>query len=464
MAEGVFRRCTCGQRVPEGLRKCPRDGCTGTVKWAFVVDIGTVGARRQMHRSGFATKAEATAGRMAALTEMGAGTFVAPDRLTLGTYLDRWLAQSSALGWSPNTLRIRQTAVMHAKRRLAGVPLQQLTPDHFRDFFAWLLAEGRLRPGGRASAGPMAARSVASVYGSLRGALRLAVQDHKIRTNVILGTFRPAQDGGGSEEPRTWSLDELRAFLAAQDGSRDAPLWAVALATGMRRGELLGLRWRDVDLEAGRIDVRRQWTMRGERGWEQRALKTGTKALRTIEVDRHTIAYLERQRATVEGEQAAWGGVYEATDLVFPRQDGRHQDGSEVTKRFKRAIAQAGGLPVIVFHGTRHTHATLLLEDGVSLKVVAQRLGDQESTVLRTYSHVLPRGLHIAASRVESWLAPESTAVSDETAELRAQVRELLARLAAYEEQGGPAEIREQSVSEVSTGGASTMEGADVSS
>lgn len=451
MADGVFRRCSCGKRVPDGQRTCPREGCTGTVRWAFVVDVGPRGDRRQMHRSGFATQAEARARRAEVLTELTTGTFIPRSKLTYGQYLERWLSDGAAQGWSPNTLRIRETAVMHVKRRrLADIPLQELTRDHFRDFFGWLLREGRIPRGKNGTAGPLRPRSVASIYASLRLSLAPAVEDKKIRANVIVGAFKaPRDDGGG--EMRVWSLDEMRAFLAGAE-HRDAELWAVALATGMRRGELLGLRWRDVELEHGRINVRRQWTIAGRKGWRMSALKTGTNALRTIEVDGFTVATLRRQQGRVVAERRAWGGAYAAGDLVFPYEDGRPQDGGEVTRRFKRAIGRCPDLPMMVFHGMRHTHATLLLEDGVSLKVVAQRLGDHENTVLRVYGHVLPRGMAIAASRVASWLDPEAAApgvVSDELALLRDQVRELQVRLAAYEPESPGGDSREQFVSEV---------------
>jgi integrase len=447
MAEGVFRRCTCGKRVPKGSRSCPREGCTGTIKWAFVVELSAK-PRQQMHRSGFRTEKEATAKRAAALAELHEGTFITPSKLAFGDYLDQWLENSATQGWSPNTRRIRANAVMHAKRRLAEVPVQELEREHFRRFFAWLLREGRLaRSSHGVSGGPMKPRSVASIYASLRLALVPAVEDKLIRFNAVVGTFKAPRDGGG-EEMQTWTLEEMRTFLRAIGDRRDAGLFATALATGMRRGELLGLRWRDVDLIAGRINVRRQWTMAGK-SWSFQPLKTGTKALRTIEIDRYTVGILERQREVVTRERAAWGTAYASKDLVFPYEDGRPQNGSEVTRRFKTAVRRVSGIPMIVFHGCRHTHATLLLEDGVSLKVVAQRLGDHENTVLRVYGHVLPRGAAIAASRVAAWLDDgESEApVSDETDSLRAEVAALRLRLAAYETAPDRVELREQSVS-----------------
>jgi integrase len=201
-------------------------------------------------------------------------------------------------------------------------------------------------------------------------------------------------------------LDEVRAFLTHTESLRDGPLYVVALATGMRRGELLGLRWRDI--AGARINVRRQWTQNASKGWHMRTLKTGAKARRALEVDECTVAALDRQRARVEAERAAWGTGYTNQDLVFPREDGTPQIGHVVTDRFRRAVAGCPGVSRIVLHGLRHTHATLLLEDGVSLKVVALRLGDRDDTVLRVYGHVTPKGQSVAVARVREWLTPTS--------------------------------------------------------
>jgi integrase len=445
MADGVFRRCSCGKRVPDGQRTCPREGCTGRVRWAFVAEIGSAGNRRQLHRSGYRTKDEAAEERARVVTERADATFVAPSRLTLGEYLDNWIAKGGTQGWSPNTMGNHRTSVMHLKRRLASVPLQRLTRDILTDFFDWLLREGRLPRGKNGKPGPLKPGSVAVVHTSLRLALAPAVEDKKIRTNVAVGAFRLPKDGG-SEEPQAWSLEEMRAFVAFIAAVRDAGLYAVALATGMRRGELLGLRWRDVDLVHGRIDVRRQWTKAGDRGWHMARLKTGSQGLRTIEIDQFTVAALQRQLELVTAEKALWGSAYDPAGLVFPREDGKPQSPTAATRWFKQRTIDCPGVPAMVFHGMRHTHATLLLEDGVSLKVVARRLGDREDTVLKTYGHVMPRGMAIATSCVESWFAPAGSGdPADELARLRARVQELERLL--LNGRSSPA-VREQSVSD----------------
>jgi integrase len=405
MARGIFRRCSCGRRVPEGQRECPREGCQGKIGWAYVVDVGAGRGRKQQYRSGFRTKEEAAAERARVVTELHAGDFVARSRQTLGEYLDRWFASGPAQGWSPNTTRNYRGSIAHIKRRLGHVPMQDLGRPQVRDFCAWLLREGRLPRGLQGKPGPLGQKTVTNVHMCLRAALNEAVRERLIRSNPAVGAYRPPR-GGGGEELKSWTLDEMRAFLAHTEGMRDGPLYVVALATGMRRGELLGLRWRDI--VGARINVRRQWTQNGSKGWHMRTLKTGAKARRALEVDDCTIAALEHQRARVDAERLAWGTGYTNHDLVFPREDGTPQIGHVVTDRFRRAVAGCAGVSRIVLHGLRHTHATLLMEDGVSLKVVALRLGDRDDTVLRVYGHVTPHGQSVAVARVREWLAPTS--------------------------------------------------------
>ena len=429
MARGIFRRCSCGRRVPDGQRECPLEDCLGKIGWAYVVDVGGGTRRKQQYRSGFRTKEEAAAERARVVTELHAGDFIGRSKLTVGEYLDQWRATGPAQGWGPNTIRNYEMSIAHVKRRLGDVLMQELTRAQVRDFCAWLLREGRVPRGPKGRSGPLGSKTVENIHMCLRAALYEAVRDKLIRENPAAGAYRNSREASGGEL-KAWTLAEVRVFLAHTDGQRDGPLYVVALATGMRRGELLGLRWKDI--VGPRINVRRQWTQNGRKGWHMTSLKTGAKARRTLEIDDRTIAALERQRCQVTAERQAWGNGYANQDLVFPREDGTPQIGHVVTGRFGRIVAGCDGVSRIVLHGLRHTHATLLLEDGVSLKVVALRLGDRDDTVLRVYGHVTPQGQAVAVARVREWLTPEP-------------------------------EIREQSVSEQPASGQSESENHDVS-
>ena len=206
-------------------------------------------------------------------------------------------------------------------------------------------------------------------------------------------------------EMRTWSADELATFLAFTAQDRELALYHVAAATGMRRGELLGLRWRDVDLDGVRLSVRQQYTRQGK------SLGFGppksAKSIRTIDLDGETVDLLREQRERQLFERRAWGKAYRVDlDLVFCRPGGAPEDPNVVGRRFGRRIRDLARLPAIGLHGLRHTHATLLLEEGVDVKTVSERLGhDSVQTTLELYGHVTPKMRANAAARFGSLLS-----------------------------------------------------------
>jgi integrase len=406
------------------------------VTWAYKIEVARPGQERKtQHRAGFRTAVEAAAARAKVVTDVHEGMFVPASKLTLGQYLDRWYATGDAKGWKPNTKRDYRVGIAHTKRYpISDVPLQQLTRENFRLLFAMLLREGKLPRGKDGKAGPMAPKTVANVYICLHAAMADAESETPPlrRGNPATGAYSYSRERAG-EELQCWTLDEMQLFLPFVAALRDAGLYAVALATGMRRGELLGLRRRDVDLKHGRVSVRRQWTKAGDQGRKMVPLKTGQKAWRTIDLDPFTVAVLERQYEMIEAERREWGTGYQDQGLVFPREDGTPQDPDQATRAFTRLAEQCPDVPRIIFHGMRHTHATLLLEDGVSLKVVAERLGDREDTVVKLYGHITPRGRAAAVASVGRWWKEaegEDQQAADESAELRAEVAALKATIA----------------------------------
>jgi integrase len=202
----------------------------------------------------------------------------------------------------------------------------------------------------------------------------------------------------------TWSADELAAFLAFAAQDRELVLYHVAAATGMRRGELLGLRWRDVDFDGARLSVRQQFTRQGNGlGFGPPKSK---KSIRTIDVDEETIELLREQQERQRFDRRARGAAYRADlDLVFCRPGGLPEDPTIMGRRFVRRVRRLATLPAIGVHGLRHTHATLLLEAGVDVKTVSERLGhDNVQTTLSLYGHVTPRMRSNAAARFGSLL------------------------------------------------------------
>jgi integrase len=186
----------------------------------------------------------------------------------------------------------------------------------------------------------------------LRKALNDAVEDGLIRRN-------PAEriDTKPKDQPEmvTWSADELASFLSSAAQDQEYALYHIAAATGMRRGELLGLRWRDLDVDGGRVNVRQQYHGRVLGFCPPKSRK----GVRTIEVDDDTTKLLGEHREAQGFLRGRFGeGYATALDLVFCRADGSPHDLKSIDDRFGRRVRQLRGLPVITLHGLRHTHAT----------------------------------------------------------------------------------------------------------
>ena len=189
-------------------------------------------------------------------------------------------------------------------------------------------------------------------------------------------------------EVTTWSQQEVRTFLEATRSSRGVGAghwcWALALATGLRRSELLGLRWIDVDLEGGRLSVRRA---RVDVAYAVSERPPKNHRARVIALDPATVATLARHRRGQEAERLAAGPGFVDSGLVFTTPVGSPVHPQSVSWHFERAVKQSG-LPRLTMHGCRHTHATLLLERGVPLTTVSERLGHSSVSVTGDiYSH-----------------------------------------------------------------------------
>jgi integrase len=198
---------------------------------------------------------------------------------------------------------------------------------------------------------------------------------------------------------QVWTVPQARRFLDLVEDHRWRALWHLALGTGARRGELLGLRWEDVNLEAGQVTIRRALSVVDG---VARLLGTKTSQARTLSIGPSVVDALQRARCQQDqqfAEVADWGGRW---DLVATTPTGRHLRPDRLTIEFRRLVREFE-LPVIRLHDLRHTHASLLLEQGVSAKVVSERLG--HTTIAMTmdiYAHLLPAMDQDAAARLEA--------------------------------------------------------------
>jgi len=368
--------------------------------WTYVVRVRDpqTGRMKDAWVGGFATEREAKTARNAARTAADQGTAVAATRITVNEYLEEWLEASAA--------RVRPTTLvsytLHVRRYIVPAigagRLQQLTPAMIDKMYAALLKSGRMPrrtlAEGEKPAPPqgLSPATVRRCGATLHKALRDAVRKKLIPYNPADAVDLPRVKAGGAdgaEDLRVWTRLQLDRFLAHVAVERLSTMWRLAAWTGMRRGEVAGLTWRDVDTDTGTLTVRRARVNVTSADVRESKPKT-PKGRRRVELDEETRVALAAWRERQEAERKAWPGTWSGDDLVFTLEDGSALRPDYLSRTFRARTARAG-LPVIRFHDLRHTHATLLLAAGVPVKVVSERLG--HSTVAFTmdvYQHVLP--------------------------------------------------------------------------
>ena len=380
------------QTVKDGLTK---RGST----WTYLVRVRDplTGRMKNQWKGGFETRAEARTARNDARAASDKGTAVAATRITVRAYLQQWLEASETRVRPTTLVSYRQHVDGLIVPRIGGERLQQLTPSMVDRLYADLLKTGRepkTKPKEGEKPAPatgLSANTVRRVGATLHKALQDAVKKKLIPFNPADAAELPKvqRDADGAGDVQTWTREELDAFLAHVASDRLYPLWRLAAWTGMRRGELAGLTWRDVDLEAATITVKRARVTVSSTDVRESKPKTH-KGRRQVELDEETKAALEAWQDRQQAERKAWPGEWPSHGLVFTLQDGSALHPDYLSRAF-RAHAKRAKLPTIRLHDLRHTHATLLLAAGVPVKVVSERLG--HSTVaftMEVYQHVLP--------------------------------------------------------------------------
>jgi integrase len=332
---------------------------------------------------------------------------VAPQRLTVADYLDGWL-QGHAVGLKPSTAQsYRAVLARYVIPSIGRERLQALSPGLLSRFFKELHAHG----GDRSR--PLSPRTVEYVRAVLRRAMQDAVLDRLLEVNPVVGTKPPR-----TVKPKhtTWTGAQLHAFLEGLDPEdRWAPLWVLAAATGMRRGELMALRWAGLDLDGGVVHIERSVTQVGR---QLIFVTPKNHERRDVALDSHTVTALRTWRKAQAAERLAWGPAYVDTDgLVFTWEDGRPVLPDFVTKAFGALTARRADVPRLVLHEVWHSHASILLRDGVPVHVVAKRLGHKDPSVtLNVYADAIPDDDGRAVDVFEGGVGSVSGAVSKSVA------------------------------------------------
>jgi integrase len=381
----------------------PKQEANGT--WSFVVDKGPGfnrkgewRQRRQARGLGFKTRKDAQDEMDRVRVRTREGTYIAPSTQRFAEFADEWLAavrvrlQSSTLESYERNLRV------HIIPAIGGLKLQAIDPARLMGLYADLLASGRKSAKEGQPPGGLSPRTVRYIATIVRRILADAVEWDRLLRNPADRAKPPSASSAKPPEMQVWDAPTLSAFLERVADDRYSPTFLLLATTGMRRGEALGLRWSDVDLEAGRAAIRQTVTAVNHQIVIAPRTKTGK--ARNIEVDGGTLAALRARRKRQAEERLMIGAGYQDHDLVFCHPDGCPYHPERFSREFDRRVERFG-LPRIRLHDLRHTWATLALSAGVPAKVVSERLGHSSIAItLDIYSHATPAMSSDAAERV----------------------------------------------------------------
>ncbi len=369
----------------------PRRNRAGKITSYRGAYVGPDGKRRYVSGK---NKEEARRALREARANADQGLVFDADNLQVGEYLDRWLSDSVSDTVKATTFeRYEQITRLHLKPALGQVKLKALTPAHVRGLYREKLKEGS------------SARTVRYVHTTLHKALKQAVMDGLIPRNAT-EAVKPPQPTREEMLPLTPEQAKLLLQVAHDTGNRLEALYVLAIHTGLRQGELLGLKWDDVDLSGatGSLQVRRTLSITKDgpiftspkTTGSRRSVKLTGKAIEALK------SHLERQLAEIDRVGSLWS----ENDLIFASETGEPLNRHNLTRRSFKPLLKRAGLPQVRFHDLRHTCATLLLTRNVNPKIVSEML--RHSTIaitLDTYSHVLPNMRDQAAAAMEEALS-----------------------------------------------------------
>src|SRR5215207_10070502 len=313
------------------------------------------------------TKTEARRALRKAMADADRGLIFDADSLKVGECLDRWLADSVSDTVKATTFeRYEQITRLHLKPTLGTVKLKALTPAHVRSLYREKLEAG------------LSARTVRYIHTTLHKALKQAVMDGLIPRNVT-EAVNPPQPTREEMHPLTPQQAKVLLQTAHEAGDSLEALYVLAVHTGLRQGELLGLKWEDVDLEDGSLQVRR--TLATTKAGPQLTSPKTKGSRRTVRLTQSTVnalrSHLERQLEEI----GRAGSLWRENGLIFASEAGDPLDRRYVTNHRFKPLLKRAGLPQIRFHDLRHTCATLLLGRNVNPKIVSEMLGHASITI-----------------------------------------------------------------------------------
>ena len=323
------------------------------------------------------------------------GAFTGKKNLTVGLYLQGWLDTYAVPNCSAKTVQAYRQTVNRYTVDIAHLQLQKLEATDIQPIYADMSKQ------------KLSNNTIDSLHKVLHIALNTAVKQGVLKRNVMTAVIAPKVV---SKQVEVWDPETRSKAIEVLKDSRFGDFYLLALLTGMRKGELAGLKWANVDLGRGRLQVVNTLQRISGRGLVLGVPKT-ERSRRSIALSDAAVGLLHEVRGKQTIQKAEIADAWTQSGFVLTHPDGMPLDSEVVSKAFTKLVKEAG-FPDLTMHGLRHTHATILLEQGVNPKVVSERLGHASvattvATTMDIYSHVLPDMQEKAAQAIDTVLASE---------------------------------------------------------
>jgi len=363
---------------------------TSKNRWRIVINAGkdpVTGKYKRIVKRIKGNKAEAEALKALLITEMEKGTYITPTEITVSEWLDTWLMEYKSPGLRATTFESYSIeARTHICPTVGHIKLKDLRPDHLQALYNKKHKSG------------LSARTVRYLHQILHGALKQAVKNQLVIRNVAEATELPKNE---YREAKAMTITEMKKFLNILEDNRLKAAFIVLLGTGLRRGELLALKWENVNLKEGFITVKEGLVWVSGKGIIINQPKT-EKSKRTIPLPDNVLNEIKKHKVRQAEEKLKIGDIYQDHGLVFCTELGTPIIPRNFDRTFHSLLKKAD-LMGIKLHSLRHTYATRLLEAGENLKVVSDLLGHSRINITADiYSHVSPELKREAAAKLNN--------------------------------------------------------------
>lgn len=362
--------------------------------WTIVVDLGfkANGKRNQKWKSIKGTKKEAEALLARMLTELEDGVYIDAKKTSVSDYLDKWIASIKGSVSSTTYERYKQLCDKHLKPTIGNIALNKLQAIRISELYSVAMESGRID-----GKGGLSKQTVLHMHRVLKRALSQAVKWGLLSRNPCDAVDNIPKPN--KKERLTFTTEETLSLLEQLEGNRLQLPVLLAVTTGMRRGEILGLRWKDINLDKKRLYIRQIVIETRENGLEVKQPKTDASS-RTIALPQIAIDAIKKYRVEQAELCLQLGKGLTPESMLFNEYSGLNVP-NRITVNF-RSFIKSHGFKHVTFHDLRHTHATHLLEQNIHPKIVSERLGHSTiALTMNTYSHVMPTMQEEAANKVD---------------------------------------------------------------